>query len=93
MKDENTLYWLWLAEKCGIASKQFGRLMEKYQDPFDLYRLSDDEIEQLEEMIEETEQLISDPDIAADFEKLWELKLELKIFLKNLAPEKIKGRK
>ncbi len=48
MKDENTLYWLWLAEKCGIASKQFGRLMEKYQDPFDLYRLSDDEIEQLE---------------------------------------------
>lgn len=48
MKDENTLYWLWLAEKCGIASKQFGRLIEKYDDPFDIYRLSDDEIEQLE---------------------------------------------
>ena len=48
MRDENTLYWLWLAEKCGIASKQFGRLIEKYDDPFDLYRLSEDEIEQLE---------------------------------------------
>ena len=48
MRDENTLYWLWLAEKCGIASKQFGRLIEKYDDPFELYRLSEDEIEQLE---------------------------------------------
>jgi DNA processing protein len=48
MKDENTLYWLWLAEKCGAASKQFGRLAEKYENPFDLYRLDEDEIEQLE---------------------------------------------
>ena len=48
MKDENTLYWLWLAEKCGIASKQFGRLIEKYDDPFDIYRLNEDEVEQLE---------------------------------------------
>lgn len=48
MKDENTLYWLWLAEKCGVASKQFGRLAERYENPFDLYRLDEDEIEQLE---------------------------------------------
>ena len=48
MRDENTLYWLWLAEKCGIAPKQFGRIIEKYDDPFELYRLSEDEIEQLE---------------------------------------------
>ena len=48
MKDENTLYWLWLAEKCGVASKQFGRLVEKYENPFDLYRLDEDEVEQLE---------------------------------------------
>ncbi len=48
MKDENTLYWLWLAQKCGIASKQFDRLIEKYEDPFDIYGLTDDEIEQLE---------------------------------------------
>lgn len=48
MKDENTLYWLWLAEKCGVASKQFGRLAERYENPFDLYRLDEDEVEQLE---------------------------------------------
>ena len=48
MKDENTLYWLWLADKCGVASKQFGRLVEKYEDPFDIYGLTDDEAEQLD---------------------------------------------
>lgn len=48
MKDENTLYWLWLADKCGVASKQFCRLVEKYEDPFDIYGLTDDEAEQLE---------------------------------------------
>ncbi|MBQ9085926.1 MAG: DNA-processing protein DprA [Clostridia bacterium] len=48
MKNENSIYWIWLAEKCGIASKEFGRLAEKYENPFDLYRLDEDEIEQLE---------------------------------------------
>ena len=48
MKDENTLYWLWLAAKCGVASKQFDRIIEKYEDPFDVYGLTDDEIEQME---------------------------------------------
>jgi len=48
VKDENILYWLWLSEKCGIASKEFGRLVERYEDPFDLYRLDEDEIEYLE---------------------------------------------
>lgn len=48
MKDENRLYWIWLAEKCGIASKDFGRLMERFHNPFDLYRLDEDEIEHLD---------------------------------------------
>jgi DNA processing protein len=48
MRDENTLYWLWLAEKCGAASKQFGKLIERYDDPFDIYRLGEDEVEQLD---------------------------------------------
>ena len=48
MKDENTLYWIWLSERCGIASKDFGKLMAKYDNPFDIYRLDDDEVEMLE---------------------------------------------
>ena len=48
MKDENTLYWIWLSERCGIASKAFGRLAIRYDDPFELYRMEEEELEQLE---------------------------------------------
>ncbi len=48
MKDENNLYWVWLAERVGIASKSFSRIVEKYDDPYDVYRLESEEIEQLE---------------------------------------------
>lgn len=47
MTDENILYWIWLSEKCGIASKEFGKLVEQYENPFDLYRMDDGEIEHL----------------------------------------------
>ncbi|MBE6546638.1 MAG: DNA-protecting protein DprA [Ruminococcaceae bacterium] len=48
MNDENRLYWIWLSEKCGIASREFRRLAEHYEDPFELYSMSDSEIEGLE---------------------------------------------
>ncbi|MBQ8345624.1 MAG: DNA-processing protein DprA [Clostridia bacterium] len=48
MKDNHILYWLWLADACGIACKPFVRLMERYDDPFDIYRLEEEEIEQMD---------------------------------------------
>lgn len=48
IKDENSLYWIWLSEKCGVASKEFGVLATRYENPFDLYGLEADEIEHLE---------------------------------------------
>lgn len=44
LKDE-VLYWIWLAQKCGIASKDFPRLISRYEDPFEIYRLESDEIQ------------------------------------------------
>ena len=44
MYDDNTLYWIWLAEKCGVASKDFGRLVARFDDPFEIYRLENEEI-------------------------------------------------
>ena len=44
MRDDNTLYWIWLAEKCGIASKDFARLASRFEDPFEIYRLENEEI-------------------------------------------------
>jgi len=48
MRDENSLYWIWLAERCGAESSEFIRLIERYENPFDLYRLEDEETEHLE---------------------------------------------
>ena len=48
MKDENILYWIWLSEACGAAPKSFGRLVTRYDDPFELYRLEEEEIEHLD---------------------------------------------
>ncbi len=52
MKNEDTLYWLWLSQKCGVASKYFNILMEKYQNPFDIYLLEEDEIAQFKRLPE-----------------------------------------
>lgn len=47
MRDENNLYWLWLASKFGIASKEFPKIADSLTDPYEIYRLSEEEIEQL----------------------------------------------
>ena len=48
MNNESSLYWIWLASHCGIASKEFGRLVTRFQDPYELYRMNEDELEHLE---------------------------------------------
>ena len=48
MKDKNTLYWIWLSERLGVASKQFPRLADKYNDPYELYRLEGEAIDGIE---------------------------------------------
>ena len=47
MKEENNLYWIWLSSRFGIASKEFPSFAEKLSDPYDVYRLTEEEIEQL----------------------------------------------
>ncbi|MBO5415459.1 MAG: DNA-processing protein DprA [Clostridia bacterium] len=44
MYDENCLYWIWLAESCGVASKDFARLIGRFENPFEIYRLEGEEI-------------------------------------------------
>ena len=48
MNDEHNLYWIWLSDKFGVASKEFPAFAEKFPDPYDVYRLSEEEIEQLD---------------------------------------------
>ena len=35
--ENGVLYWIWLSLQCGIASKEFGRLITQHPDPFDLW--------------------------------------------------------
>ena len=48
MKDGKDLYWIWLSEKCGVASREFGRLVARHDDPYEIYRMDDDEIEHID---------------------------------------------
>ncbi len=45
MLKDDILYWIWLAEKCGIESKDFPRLISRIPDPFEIYRLESEEID------------------------------------------------
>lgn len=70
MKNQDTLYWLWLAEKCGSASKDFNKIIEKYDDPFDVYRLEADEIEQLGSIGKTLKARLCEKDLDRSFEIL-----------------------
>ncbi len=48
MIDDKILYWIWLSEKCGVASREFGKLVVSHDDPFELYRMDEEEIEHLD---------------------------------------------
>lgn len=44
MKDNDSLYWIWLADKCGVACREFSRLIGMFENPFEIYRLDTEEI-------------------------------------------------
>ena len=48
MAVEHNLYWIWLAEACGVASKSFVRLIDRFSDPFEIYSLDEEQIEHIE---------------------------------------------
>ena len=48
MKEENQLYWIWLSSRFGVESKEFPSFVDKFDDPYDVYRMSDEEIEQID---------------------------------------------
>ena len=44
MLSEDRLYWVWLSQKCGAASKEFARLIARFENPFDIFRLDAEEL-------------------------------------------------
>ena len=70
MNDANSLYWIWLANHCGIASKEFGRLITRHPDPFELYRMNEDELEHLEGISAYLKQRFSDKKLDSAYDIL-----------------------
>ncbi len=48
MRDENILYWIWLAECFGIAPKDFSAFIGNFESPYEVYTMNDEEIGQIE---------------------------------------------
>ncbi len=47
-KDDNILYWLWLSEKLGAGANYFSLFGDGFDSPFEIYSMTEDEIEHLE---------------------------------------------
>lgn len=69
-KDENALYWIWLAEKFGIASKEFPSFVTTFDDPYDVYRMSEEELEQIEGIKDITKARLADKSLEIPYKYL-----------------------
>ena len=59
MYDDDSLYWIWLADKCGPASKSFARIADRFGSPFEVYRLEPEEIDALDFISERLKSALS----------------------------------
>lgn len=67
MLNEQTLYWIWLARACGVASKSFVHIIEKFVEPFDIYSLDENEIEHIEGIGERLKARLSDKSLEESY--------------------------
>lgn len=67
---ENALYWIWLAEKFGIASKEFPTFVASFDDPYDVYRMSAEEIEQIDGIKSITKERLADKSLEVPYKYL-----------------------
>ena len=60
MEQRDRLFWIWLSERLGAASRDFRRLITLYENPYDIFHLEDVELERIEGISERTVQALSD---------------------------------
>ena len=70
MLGEQLLYWIWLARACGVASKSFVRLIERFETPFDIYSLGEEQIEYIEGIGEQLKAKLSDKNLEPSYSVL-----------------------
>ena len=65
------IFWIWLSLACGVASREFGRLVTRFDDAYELYAMSDEEIEGIDGIGERLKMRLSDKNME-DAEKILE---------------------
>ncbi len=68
--NQNKIFWIWLSLACGVASKDFGRLVSRFDDAYELYAMSEEEIEGIEGIGERLKLRLSDKTME-DAEKIF----------------------
>jgi len=70
MQKNDALYWVWLARAMGVASKTFVRLIERFEDPYEIYSLESEEIERIEGVSAKKKAALSDKSLDRSYEVL-----------------------
>lgn len=70
MQRNDALYWIWLARAMGAASKTFVRLIERFEDPYEIYSLESSEIERIEGVSSKKKEALSDKSLDSSYEVL-----------------------
>ena len=60
---KDMLFWIWLSEALGAASRDFSALIKLYDSPYDLFYADDDEIERIEEIADRTKEKLANKDL------------------------------
>lgn len=60
MKQNDLLFWIWLAERLGAANRDFRKLITLYENPYDIFHMEDVELERVEGISKRTVTALSD---------------------------------
>ena len=63
MFSKEELYWVWLAEQLGADSPDFRKLYRAYQDPYEIFRMDENELENALEIGAQARQRLADKDL------------------------------
>ena len=62
---KDALFWIWLAEALGPKSRDFRRLIELYETPYDLFHADELEIERIPGLTARTYEVLAQKDLSA----------------------------
>lgn len=60
MRHRDLLFWIWLAEQLGAASRDFSRLIALYENPYDIFCAETADLERIEGLSRRTVKMLSD---------------------------------